>query len=226
MRLGHWTVPHAGGGGAGEELVVSLGETHAVRLLILPAWFDEANKLRRLTLQVMRRLDQAGIGSVLPDLPGTNESAAPLAEQTLEGWRDAAAAAAQAFGTTHVLTIRAGALLAPQELPGWRYAPVGGERVLRAMLRARTIAAREAGQSEGVEELAANGRTEGLMLAGWQLGPRLFASLEHAEPLPAPQQSEIAQSRIGGAGLWLRAEPGDNPAQAEALAAQIIAGIA
>ena len=49
-----------------------------------PALFDEANKLRRRhTVEVIRRLDAAGIDCLLPDLPGCGESLSPLAEQTL-----------------------------------------------------------------------------------------------------------------------------------------------
>ena len=64
---------------------------------MLPAWFDEGNKLRHFTVEVMRRLDGAGIDSFLPDLPGCNESLAPLEQQTLESWRTEAAEAALAL---------------------------------------------------------------------------------------------------------------------------------
>ena len=47
--------------------------------------FDEANKLRHFTIELMRRLDTAGIDTFLPDLPGCNESLAPLEAQT--GWQ-------------------------------------------------------------------------------------------------------------------------------------------
>ena len=98
-------------------------------MLVLPALFDEANKLRRLTVEVMRRLDGAGVDSVLPDLPGCNESRQPLEAQTLDHWREAARAAATHCGATHVLTLRGGALTAPSELPGWAYSPVAGRQV-------------------------------------------------------------------------------------------------
>ncbi len=217
-----WTPP-GGHGDTAEELLVAFDKGRTRRVLVLPAWFDEANKLRRFTLEVMRRLDAVGIDSFLPDLPGTNESLAPQGAQTLAGWRSAAEAAATSCGANETLAIRAGALVAPPALTGWRYAPLGGAKLLRGMIRARTIAAREGGQAEGGEDLMALGRTEGLMLGGWMLGAEMLRDLESAEPLPAPGQREIAQSAIGGAGLWLRAEPGEDSAQADALAA-IIAG--
>jgi hypothetical protein len=202
-------------------LVFDGGREH--RLLVLPAWFDEANKLRRQTLEVMRRLDLAGIDSMLPDLPGCNESEMPLAVQTLEGWRAAAAAATGHFRATHVLTIRAGALLAPRDLPGWAYAPVDGKRMLRPMLRARTIASREAGRTERSEDLQVLAREHGMELGGWRLGAAMFRDLEAAALDHG--LTEINQAALGGSGLWLRAEPDEAPEQADALAALVTLGI-
>src|SRR5690606_34249762 len=74
----------------GEEYALAFDEGREARLLVLPALFDEANKLRRFSAEVMRRLDAAGIDTLLPDLPGCNESLAPLEGQTLAGWREVA----------------------------------------------------------------------------------------------------------------------------------------
>ena len=68
---------------AGEEYAAAFDKGRAHRLLVLPAWFDEGNKLRHFTVETMRRLDGAGIDSFLPDLPGCNESLAPLETQAL-----------------------------------------------------------------------------------------------------------------------------------------------
>ncbi len=217
-----WTISGADGA-TGEELLVAFDKARAMRVLVCPAWFDEANKLRRFTIEVMRRLDKAGIDSFLPDLPGCNDSLAPLAPQTLASWKAGMASAAYQFQATHVLTIRAGALLAPDHLPVWLYAPQSGNKILRGMIRARTIAAREAGREEKAEALLALGRSEGLVLGGWSLGPSMIRYLVDVEPRLADGQSEIAQSALGGPGLWLRAEPDEDPRQSEALAA-IIAG--
>lgn len=202
-------------------LAFDRGRQH--RLLVLPAWFDEANKLRRQTVEVMRRLDLSGIDSMLPDLPGCNESKALLAEQTLESWRGAALAAADAFGATHVLAVRSGTLIAPAGLPGWAYAPTAGAKVLRAMLRARTIAAREAGRTERTEELEVDAREHGIELAGWTIGSDMFRALEQA--VPGDSLIQIDQPLVGRTGLWRRAEPGEDPEQADALAGMIAIGI-
>jgi hypothetical protein len=217
-----WTITGADGA-AGEELLVAFDQARDMRVLVCPAWFDEANKLRRFTVAVMRQLDKAGIDSFLPDLPGCNDSLAPLDPQTVSGWQAAMADAARVLRATHVLAVRAGALLAPAHLPGWHYAPQSGPKLLRAMIRARTIAAREAGREEKTDALLALGRSEGLMLGGWPLGAAMIRELAEAEPQLANGQSEIAQSQLGGPGLWLRAEPDEDPRQSEALAA-IIAG--
>lgn len=213
-------------GTPGEELLVAFDRGRAVRVLVCPAWFDEANKLRRFTVETMRRLDSAGIDSFLPDLPGCNDSLAPLAQQTLAGWQAAINGAALAFRATHVLAIRAGALLAPARLPGWHYAAQSGPRTLRGMIRARTIAAREAGREEKAEALMALGRSEGLVLGGWPLGAGMIRELEAAEPALGEGQSDIAQAMLGGPGLWLRAEPDEAPEQSAALAAIIAESLA
>lgn len=210
----------------GEELLLAFDRGRAVRVLICPAWFDEANKLRRFTVEVMRRLDRAGIDTLLPDLPGCNESLLPPHDQTLGGWRSDMIAAAEALRATHVLALRAGALVAPRGLPGWHYAAQSGPKLLRGMVRAQVIASREAGIADTSEALMERGRAEGLVLGGWDIGPALFAALESAEPTLAPGQSDIAQSAIGGAGLWLRAEPDEDADQASRLAALIAQNIA
>jgi hypothetical protein len=221
-----WNIPAFDGGLPQEEMLVAFDRDRATRVLVLPAWFDEANKLRRFTIEVMRRLDSAGIDSLLPDLAGCNESLSPLGAQTPEGWRTQAQTAAANLGATHVLAIRAGALIAPQGLPGWHYAAQSGPKLLRALLRARAIAAREAGRFESAEGLMAQGKAEGLLLGGWHLGAGLITALETAEPAVGPGQEVIAQSDLGGSGLWLRAEPDEDAAQADALAVIIARSIA
>lgn len=220
--LTDWPCP-APGGGTRDELALVFDRARSLRLLVLPAWFDEANKLRRQTVEVMRRLDLSGIDSFLPDLPGCNESGAKLVQQTLSGWQDAALQAARHFRATHVLTVRAGALLAPVGVPGWRYAPTGGRQTLRGMIRARTISAKEAGNPERTEELQEMGRAEGIELAGWHVGPEMFTALEVAEP--SDMLTLIEQDALGGPGLWLRAETDEDPLQADALAAILAIGM-
>ena len=221
----HWQAPLPDGGKS-EESALVFNQMREKRLLVLPALFDEANKLRRLTAEIMRRLDLSGVDSFLPDLPGCNDSLQPLHTQTLANWQHAAAEAGKLFDATHVLSFRSGALLAPTGLAGWQYAPQGGKSLIRSMMRARSIAAREAGHEESLSQIEASGRQDGIILAGWHLGPDLFAALADAEKPATGIQTEIAQAEVGGGGLWLRAEPDDDHEQADAIAAIVAVGMA
>lgn len=211
-----WQAP-----GGSDELAVRCGPVSGPCLLVLPAWFDEGNKTRHFTIEMMRALERRGVASVLPDLPGCNESLAALEDQTLASWRAAASATAEAFSCTHVLTIRAGANIAPP-LPGFSYAPLAGKSALRALLRTRVVSAKEAGRIETTDGLLQTGLTDGLDLAGYRLSAMLIADLAAAE-LPA---STAIPVNPGGPGLWLRAEPEHDATQATQLAALIAQGMA
>jgi hypothetical protein len=69
------------------------------------------------------------------------------------------------------------------------------------MIRARTLAAREAGRDEDSATLLEHGRAEGLDLAGYRCGASLIAGLETA--LPADEGSarsgrlSLAAARCG-----------------------------
>lgn len=223
MTPASWPCPLPGGGLA-EEFALTFDRGRPHRLLIVPALFDEANRLRRLTVDVMRRLDAASIDSFLPDLPGCNESLQPLPDQTPESWRAAAGAAAEHFGATAILAIRGGALVAPGNgLPRWHYAPVKGAAVLRQMLRARIVASREGGTSETQGTLLDRALAEGIELTGHRLGAEFIRQIQTLAP-PAGA-SEVGQDMLGGGGLWLRAEPDEDTAQADALAAILAIGL-
>jgi hypothetical protein len=218
MTPASWPCPLPGGGTC-EEAALQFDAGRAVRLLIVPALFDEGNRMRRFTVELMRRLDRAGIDSFLPDLPGCTESLQPLEAQDPTDWLDAMAAAARHFGAGHALGIRGGCLFTPYRLPALHYAPAKASSILRQMVRARMLSAREAGRQESREELAQQALEHGITLAGYTLGADFY---RHFEPMTAHPDAElIAQEQVGGSGLWLRAEPGENAAQAEALAAII-----
>jgi len=210
-------------GGTVEEYALAFDSGRPSRLLIVPALFDEANRMRRFTVEVMRRLDLAGIDSFLPDLPGCNESLQPLEQQTPQSWRAAMEDAATHFAATHVLAVRGGALVAPDELPGWHYAPVKGANILRQQIRGRIVASREAGATETQEHLMATALATGIELAGHRLSAEFVGQLQ--ELIPAARLEVILQETIGGGGLWLRAEPDEDRAQADALAAIVAIGI-
>jgi hypothetical protein len=216
-----WPCPAPGG--SGEEFAAVAGPQHAAtRVLIVPALFEEANRTRRALAQAMRLMAAGGVFAVLIDLPGTNESLAPLERQSLAEWRAATATAASHFAATHALCLRAGALVVPPDLPGWRVEPITGAQVLRPMLRAAVLSAREQGGAETAEGLLTRGRESGIELAGYRLGPTMVTDLERAAPLES-RQAEVTLAELGGAALWLRSEPGDDPELAAGLA-RLVAG--
>ena len=211
MQAGTWpNPPHD------DEYAVRFDEGRGERVMIAPALFDEGNKLRRFTVETMRELDEAGVDSMLPDLPGTNESTADLPDQSLTSWGHAMAHAARHFRATHILTIRGGALCVPEGLPTLRFAPVGGPSLLRGLVRARLLTDREAGEPTTREDVMAEGRERGFRLAGFAIGPAMFDALERSDI--EQQEGDIAQSEIGDSALWLRAEPAEDRDQSESLA--------
>jgi hypothetical protein len=139
VKQSHYPCPLAAGGSV-DELALAFDAGNEIRVLVAPALFDEANKLRHFTVEMMRRLAGAGIDSFLPDLPGCNESPQDLAGIEPEDWSTALGAAARHFGANRLLAIRGGGLVAPPALAGWHYGPVKGSSLLRTMLRGAQLA--------------------------------------------------------------------------------------
>ena len=224
MNPGSYPCPLPGGAAA-SEYALTFDQSRGHRILIAPALFDEGHKLRRFTVEVMRRLDGAGIDCFLPDLPGLNESEQDLALIEPEDWRMALEAAARQFEATHVLGLRGGGLVLPDKLRGWHYAPVKGASLLKTMLRARILAAREAGREEHLAALMEQGLALGIELAGYSLSGEMLRQLGELTPGKQPGITAIEHELLGGGALWLRAEPAEDSAGADALAAIVAIGI-
>lgn len=220
--LGTWPCPAADNGKNCAELAICFDNGRKKRVLVLPALFDEANKLRHFTIEVMRALERCGVDSFLPDFSGCNESTEPLQDQSLAVWQNQSRAAASYFAASHILAIRGGALLDPGHLPGLHFAPVEGIGLLRAMLRARVLSDKEAGIVSDRDTLLEHGTRAGLTLAGYRLGPEMIVQLASGVA-PHSAATGLTQSAIGGGALWLRAEPAHDPAQAAKLAS-LVAG--
>lgn len=214
-----WPCP--GPAGIADEHAVVFDRKRAIRLLIVPPLFEEMNRTRRMLIETQRRLGALGVDSMLPDLPGCNESLQAFAAQSLGSWRAAMEAASRHFAATHVLAVRGGALVFPTRLPGWVLEPVKGSTILRQLLRARVLSAKEAGREENSADLLEEGRNIGLELAGYRLSAAMVAGLDSAVPEDEGQRV-IRQAELGGSALWLRSEPGEDAGQSTALA-QIIA---
>lgn len=209
-------------GGHG-EYCLSFGDVDAARtILFLPPLLDEMNRTRRMLVEAMRDLAKCGARTLLPDLPGCNESLAVLSAQSLDSWRQAVADCATQHRATHIASLRGGALIDNATgLARWRLAPVKGSSLVKTMLRARIAADKEAGISTTTEQLLATVQSAPLELSGNLLGIEMLAALEAAEPASGDGIHEVALADIGGTPLWLRAEPGDDAAMSAALAADL-----
>lgn len=193
----------------GEELLLRHGEGSPVTLLVLPALFEEANRMRRFTVSIMRGLAGRGIGTVLPDLPGCGESLRALADVSFDDWQDASSALANQMRTAEgrclSIAVRGGALLDGFTDHGWRFAPESGDRVLRDMVRATAL-------TSGIKasDLDARAHDEPVSLAGNTLSPALYIALKAATLLPDDRR--VFPLAENGTRLWRAAEPGDDPA--------------
>lgn len=175
-------------------------------------------------MQAMRGLAERGVGSLLIDLPGCNESVAALEEQSLSTWREAVAEAATQLGVTHTASLRGGALIDDGAiyLPHWRLAPAKGSSLLKTMIRTRIAGDKEASKATSEAGLMDAAKTASIELAGNLLGPAMVAELANAEPAPVAQMTVRALGQdIAGSTLWLRPEPQDDPTMSAAIAADL-----
>ena len=206
--------------GGQSEFCLSFGAASSGRaILIVPPLFDEMNRTQRMLVEAMRMLAGKGVCTLLPDLPGCNESMADVAAQNLQSWNEAMTAATGQLGATHIASIRGGVLIdGGITLPHWRLAPAKGASILKTMLRARMAADKEAGRASSMESLLADAQKGPLELAGYLLSPDMLFSLEHSEAAPLEAAREVALGEIGGSALWLRAEPDDDAAMSASIA--------
>jgi hypothetical protein len=207
-----------------DEHVLRFGAGASRRILIIPPLFDEMNRCRRMFVQTMRGLAERGVGSMLIDLPGCNESLAALEDQSLDTWRAAVAVASSQLGATHIAALRGGALIdnGVADLPHWRLAPAKGANLLKTMIRTRIAGDKESGKATSEIGLMKTAKTASIQLAGNLLGPAMVAALSNAEPAEFGQLTVRALGQdIAGSTLWLRAEPQDDPIMSAAIAADL-----
>lgn len=204
--------------------------TPRATILFVPPLFEEANRTRRTLVLAMRALAADGFATLLPDLPGQNESLVPLEQVDLAGWQSALSdTAATIDGPLIIASLRGGTLIdhRAKAAAWWHLAPVGGASLLRTLMRARVAADREAGVTSSLDSLQTEAATAPLLLAGNRLSPAMIAQLGTAETQPvAPLRTVTLGSgadAIVGTLLWLRAEPGEDSAMAAAIAADIVA---
>ena len=202
----------------------------APRILFVPPLFDEANRLRRTLVMTMRALAQLGYDSLLPDLPGQNDSLILTQDVTLRDWRDALRVVAAAEDAPVLIASwRGGALIddaADCAVGWWRMSPVAGASLVKTMLRTRIAGEKEAGRSVTSDDLRAQIAAEGVgELGGNMLSAAMLDMLDAATAAavtPLRQvQPGVGDGKVTGSALWLRAEPGEDAAMAQAMAADI-----
>lgn len=211
----------------GREAMLRFGPVDApVVALVLPL-FEEANRTRALGVAMLRALADTGIASVLPDLPGMGESSKRLEDVGISDWPEALSAAVDRG--VHIAAMRGGCLIAGN-VPArshWYLAPQTGEAVVRDLVRARQVAARESGETFDPAEIDRDGGP--LEFAGNHLPRTLLRALVVSEPDMAPPCRVVrlegdpasADLHVAGSPLWRRAEPDNDRTLAEALAADL-----
>ncbi len=200
-------------------------------VLIAPALFEEANRLRAFTVAIMRGLAERDIASVLPDLPGTNESLVATEEATLADWR-AAFAAAVPSRHAHVVAIRGGALVDTDAKVVGRYhlSPPTGADILRDLVRTRLAGVREGGEAFDPADIDRPGPP--ITLSGNMIARDLLVALGNATPSVADRTIRLegdprdADRKVAGRPLWRLAEPDTDVTLAETIAEDIALWIA
>jgi hypothetical protein len=203
----------------GRETMLRFGPDAGPRVVAVLPLFEEANRTRAFLVAMLRALEERGIGSILPDLPGTGESVVETRDLRLPDLRQAFVALVGTLDVpVYALTIRSGALVdCDASLAGrWRLAPQAGGDLLRDLSRIR--AASTMPDEDGY--------------AGNSLSEALLADLCDAVPCDASRTVRLesdprpADARYPGAPLWRRSEPGSDATLSDKLAADIAGWIA
>jgi hypothetical protein len=189
--------------------MLHVGAAVGTQIVIVPPLFEEANRLRKTLVDVMRGLAQRGFGAALPDLPATGESIAAYSATTFEDWQAALAAVVATVrpdgGRVFLASFRGGALIdhAVAVDGRWRLAEETGARLLRDL--SRMVLARSF-RIKGDDPLDESGY---LLPAPFKLAleaaiPQEVAGLRTVRLINDPAE---AHARIAGASIWRRIEP-------------------
>lgn len=166
-------------------------------VLILPAFGDEMNKVRRMLALQGRRLARCGTGTLMVDLYGTGDSGGDFSDAAWETWQSDVGTAlewltSQGCRRLGILAVRMGALLAPAAIESanaitrlvlWQPA-LRGDAMLTQFLRLRTAGAltgRSTGKAESTAALKARlSRGENVEVTGYELGAPLVDGMDRA----------------------------------------------
>jgi hypothetical protein len=203
----------------GREAMLRFGPDTGPAVIAALPLFEEANRTRQFLVTILRALAANGIGSVLPDFPGTGESIVVTSDARLLDQREAYTELSQHLGRrTYGLSLRSGALLdTDAALAGrWQLSPQTGEDLLRELDRMRAT----------TRSAPANG-TE---FAGNALSREMMTDLRDATPHGAEGALRVVRLESDPRGadikfpappLWRRSEPDNDIALAQTLATDI-----
>jgi hypothetical protein len=218
----------------GREAMVRLGPDNGPVVIVALPLFEEANRTRTFAMGLMRRLAVCGVASALPDLPGQGESLVATEHAMLAGWRAAFAAAAAHIGDRQIfsLAMRGGALIdTDTSLAGrWHLAPAVGSALIRELLRAQAVS----GVQINIDLSDAGDLAAPILISGNRIARQLLRELNAASPVREGNvrvvrlatDPAVADLKVDGVPLWRQAEPGDDPALADLLSADIADWIA
>lgn len=199
------------------EWMMRIGDPGAHPILFLPPLFEEANRTRALLAAMMRMLAADGHCCWLPDLGGTGESLASLADATWDNWRHDVRNASEHVATMHggiplIAAVRGGCLLddAATGIGHWRFAPVPGASLARDLDRASLGGGAE---WAGYHEAGADLRQALAAATPAEVGP--------VRTLRLATDAGEADGKVDGPALWRRSEPGNSADLAAALAKDI-----
>ncbi len=202
----------------GREAMLRFGPDASPIVIAAPPLFEEANRTRQFLVTILRALAARGIGSVLPDFPGTGESIVVTSDTRLRDQRKAYNALAQQLGRdTYGISIRSGALFDTEAaLAGrWQLSPQTGEDLLRELDRTRATS-RSTPDND-------------TQYAGNTLSREMLADLRDATPCAEeglrvvrlesdPREADV---KYPAPPLWRRSEPDNDIALAQTLADDI-----
>lgn len=201
----------------GRELLLRFGPQDGPCLLAALPLFEEGNRTRAAFVDVLRRLARHGIGSALPDLPGTGESLMETRDATLQGWREAfATAGAQIGGPVHICGWRSGALIDGEAAADsrWYLSPQSGAALTRELARLRHLS----GDTDSAGNLISQEVIEALQAAQPTTTGRLRVVRLESDVKPADR-------KLPGRPLWRGTEPDTDESLQQAVADDLAAWI-
>lgn len=208
----------------GREAMLRFGpDTGPIVMAALPL-FEEANRTRQLLVTILRALAAHGIGSVLPDFPGTGDSLVVTSDARLRDQRKAYVDLARFLGrNTYGMSIRSGALfdIDAALLGRWQLSPQTGEDLMRELDRTRANT-RSAPTNE--TDYAGNALSRDMLTDLREATPYLGGGAQRIVRLESdPREANV---KYAASPLWRRSEPGNDIALAQILAADISQWIA